>query len=546
MSSTQHSEEAIIGQMMRRRRARDSLVGFAKAITIPGAPITEVLVPADKEQAEARCVERDDPAFYYSPIESGIADHHALTMEWIQTCIEQDYGRLMIFEPPGSAKSTYAAVVAPTWAMGKFPGLQVLMTSYAGVPIIRHSKRARQIVRSKEYPLLWEQPTYLVKGSESAADWELTNGSRLYAAGLQGAITSTRCDLGIIDDPVAGRREADSEVERRNVLQAYDDDFLTRLKPKASVILIQTRWHEDDLAGSILPDGWKGESGYMECRDGQVWRVLCLPAEANRSDDPLGREIGETLWKGWFTERHWATYRSKPRTWASLYQQDPQPSSGGQFERDQFHRFTLRDLPKDLTLVGTADLAVTKKQIDTHPDFTAMGCWGIDRAGDVWLFDGWHAQEAPNKIIAEWARLTATHKLPDWAMEAGVIRRAMEPAFNAYMEAAGNWTTITWFAAIMDKVAGVATFRGMASARKVHIIAGPFGDRAVAELCAFPMGRYDDLVDMCAQLGRFIDKRDRPERVETVAKRKAPKPNTYEYLVQEDEAEERLRREYMS
>jgi len=308
-------DERIRVELRRRRLARESLVAFSRSIIIPGAPAG------------------DDPeAWVFEPVESGIAAHHALTMERIQACIQKPYGRLMIFEPPGSAKSTYASVVAPTWAMGLVPGLQVLATSYGSRPIERHSRRARQIAASSLYRRIFGAA--LKEGSRAADQWELDNGSRYYAAGLMGAITSTRCGLGIIDDPVAGRQEASSDTVRRATREAYEDDFLTRLVPGASIILIQTRWDEDDLAGSILPETWNGESGLIECRDGQTWEVLCLPAECERTDDPLGREVGEYLWPEWFDESHWAIFRKNRRTWESLYQQRPHALKGAFYSED--------------------------------------------------------------------------------------------------------------------------------------------------------------------------------------------------------------------
>ena len=226
------SEAAL--EMQRRRRAMDGLLGYAQAITIPGAPSAE-----------------DADGWLFRPVESGLAAHHRVMLRAIEKCLNLPYGRLMLFFPPGAAKSTYAAVVAPTWKMGRDANTFVLMTSYAATPIIRHSKRARQLCASVEYQSIWN--CRLREGERAADEWELSNGSHLFAAGLLGGITSSRCDVGIIDDPVGGRQEADSSAIRQATRSAYEDDFLTRLKPKASVILIATRWHPEDLAGSILP-----------------------------------------------------------------------------------------------------------------------------------------------------------------------------------------------------------------------------------------------------------------------------------------------------
>lgn len=477
-------------ELLRRRRARESLVSFSQAIEIPGAPISE-----------------DADEWLFKPIETSVAAHHILTMEAIERCIRTDYGRLIIMEPPGSAKSTYASVVGTTWAMGAFPGLRVLMTSYAGTPIIRHSKRARQIAGSALYQSIWPTETRLIGDSRAADEWELTNGSGMFAAGLLGGLTSSRCDLGIVDDPVAGREEADSETVRKKTRAAYDDDFLTRLKPKASIILIQTRWHEDDLAGSILPENYAGESGPVLCRDGQTWEVLCITAKAERSDDPLGRKVGDYLWPEWFGAKHWQIYESNGRTWSALYQQRPVPDTGGQFERGWFHFYDDHELPKQLNNYGASDYAVTVK----GGDWTEHGVMGSDSDGQIWLRDWWTGQEAPDVTVD--AKLTLAHqyKTLAWYGESGVIEKAIEPETNRQMrdrqkQGKAAWTVMEYLPSIGDKIARVATFRARVKAGMVHLPRKPWAYALVDQLCAFPMGKFDDKADVCGLFGRALDK----------------------------------------
>lgn len=508
------------------------MVGYARAITIPGSPTTSY-------------VEDDPETWVFDPVETGIASHHVLTMTAIQECIEKHSGRLMIFEPPGSAKSTYACVVGTTWAMGRFPGLRTLMVSSSGKPILRASKRARQVALSREYRNIWEEETFLPKGSTAADEWELTNGSGMFAAGILGGIVGSRADLGIIDDPVAGREEADSETMRNKIRQAYDDDFLTRLKPGASVILIQTRWHEDDLAGGLLPEDYDGRSGPVVCRDGRTWEVLCIPAEAG-TDDPLGRESGEMLWPEWFDETHWSNYRANPRTWSALFQQDPRPQTGGQFEKEWFHRFSRVNMPKleDMVLFGTGDWALTKKQVGTHPDYTVLGIWGMDKSGELWLFAGWHGRNDLTETLAQFYMLTKASGIQEFSSEGGVIRRAAEPMLKKLMEETKRWVSFTWFPAVADKIANASSFRARSQSGKIHVVNGPFGDFVVDQLCGFPFARYDDAVDMCGLAGRYIDKRYNPEGAEAAKKKRSPRPGTYEYLSYEDQDEKRRREAY--
>lgn len=463
----------------------------------------------------------DPDEWLFKPIETSVAVHHRVILSHIQQCIAAPYGRLMILAPPGSAKSTYAAVVGPTWVMGRVPGTRVLMTSYASGPITRHSKRARQVANSPAYHSIFG--TNIVFGSNAADEWELTNGSGLFAAGLMGGITSTRCDVGIIDDAVAGREEADSETMRRKTRQAYDDDFLTRLKPKASIILMNTRWHVDDLMGSILPEDYDGRSGWVHCRDGQDWYVLNIQAKCERSDDPVGRKIGEYLWPEWFDAKHWAIYESQPRTWNALYQQRPTIAEGGQFKLADFHRYDKA--PDDVVWYLPGDWAVTKLMESNNPDFTSIGVVGIDPQGDVWCEHGYHAQDTVDKSIDAALDLAKAFKCRVTLMERGVIKNAVEGQFSRRMRERGPFLAMEFLTTSADKTAMAASFRGLAASGKVHVKQSPWGDKLLSELCAFPYSAKDDMVDMCSLVGRYIDEMNAPKRdKDQVRKKHVPPP----------------------
>jgi hypothetical protein len=314
-------------ELLRRQRARASLCEYSQSIDVPGIPTKET-------------EDDDDPIFL--PIESRVALHHLIMMQAIQRCIETPRGRLMIFAPPGSAKSTYASVLGTSWAMGRNEGTQVILASYATQIAAKQSRKVRSIVKDPRYTTIWPTKPVLAEDQRAVDDWSLSNGSSLMAAGLLAGITGNRADLLVIDDPVANREQADSATIREKIYNEYIDTAMTRGKPHMSAILIMTRWHEEDLCGSILPLDYAGESGLIECRDGQTWEVLCIPAEAERADDVLGREVGEFLWPEWFPREHWTTWRDNPRaarTWAALYQQRPAPFTGVHFSREMFKRY---------------------------------------------------------------------------------------------------------------------------------------------------------------------------------------------------------------
>lgn len=335
-------------EMLRRNRARGSLAEYALSIPIPGVPNAAfddeeapiILDTLGRPVGGGQLITRFAPDPIYTPVESRMALHHALMCNHIQACIEKPRGRSMLFAPPGSAKSTYGSVISTSWAMGRKKNQQLAITSYGSSIAAKQSRKVRTIVKSPAWSALWKEHPLLLDDQRAVDDWTLTNGSSLMSAGLLAGITGNRFDGVVIDDPVRNREEADSSTIQEKIYQEYVDTVLTRAKPAMWVLLIQTRWAENDLAGSILPEFYEGESGIIHCRDKQYWDVLCIPAKAERADDPLGRPIGGYLWPEWFPEEHWKAWENNPRaqrTWSALYQQRPAPLTGVHFSRDMFH-----------------------------------------------------------------------------------------------------------------------------------------------------------------------------------------------------------------
>ena len=261
--------------------------------------------------------------------------------------------------------------------MGRIPNTSIIGISYAAGPADKSGRRARQLVKSQQYSSIFD--TQLSTDTTAVNNWSLTNGSSYMSFGILGGVTSHRADGVIIDDPVAGRQEAESQTTRDATWAAYKDDIRTRLKPRAWLVLIQTRWHQDDLAGSILPKDYDGRSGMVEGTDGLIWEVINLPAQAERADDPLGRKPGEYLWPEWFDEKHWQMHKADSRSWASLFQQRPRPAEGSIFKTAWLGRFNIDAIPIwATTCVHSWDTAQKEKETN---DYSACGVWRYGRGG---------------------------------------------------------------------------------------------------------------------------------------------------------------------
>lgn len=440
----------------------------------------------------------------YVSLEDEPAKHHLLICDAVDRIVDGDLRRVMIFMPPGSAKSTYGSVLTPAYFLGRLGNKGVITASYGDTLATRFGRKTRNLIKSPEYRALFPE-TDLASDSQAKGEWETTQGGFYFATGVGGGVTGRRADLAIIDDPIRGRADADSELIRSKVWDWYLDDLRTRLKPDAAIILIMTRWHEDDLAGRILPESWSGESGLIKAKDGEEWQVICLPAQA-RDGDILGRQEGEWLWQEWFSPSFWEQTKATAtltdaRTWNSLYQQTPKSTEGTFFKREWFQRYESGEYPANVNKYIGTDFAVSEGK----GDFTEFGAFYIDEQSDIWITDWWTGRETPNVWIERLLDLVKTHKPLSVFGESGVIRKSVEPFMTARMQARNVYSNIEWIARTQDKAAMARSFQARAAQGKVHIPYTDWGNRLIEQLCAFPAGKHDDTVDACALIGLALD-----------------------------------------
>ena len=266
------------------------------------------------------------------------ARHHELLLDKLEALERGDIQRLMVLMPPGSAKSTYVSTLFPPWYLARHPDHAVVAASHTAELAERFGRRVRNIINEHSATLGLE----LAPDIQAANQWETKQAGEYFAVGVLGAVTGRRADIVIIDDPVKSRLEADSETVRERVWEWWKADLLTRLKPGAKIVLVMTRWHEDDLGGRLLAEMAAG---------GRKWEILRLPMEAEL-DDPLGRAPGELLWPEWFTSEMHADAKRDQRTWSALYQQAPAPDTGIYFERSWLRPALSLPRREDMRIYG--------------------------------------------------------------------------------------------------------------------------------------------------------------------------------------------------
>lgn len=424
------------------------------------------------------------------------ARHHQYLISKLEAVERGEIRRLMVFMPPGSAKSTYASVVFPSWYLGRNPGNSIIHGSHTTELAERWGRRIRNTVNDPAYSNIFPD-VRLADDSQAAGRWALANGGEYYAAGCGSAIVGFRADLGIIDDPIAGREQADSEREREKIKEWYRSDFYTRLKPNGAIVLIMQRWHEDDLAGWLLSEQEKG---------GDKWEVVKLKMEAEESD-PLGREVGEALWPEWYTDDMREQAKRDPRTWLALYQQEPRPESGGEFRKEWIQHYRNKPTTGQNIYI-LFDPASEKKKTS---DFTAAFVLGLGKDFNYYILDfvrdrlslteradllfKWHRAYKPNGVGYE-----------KYSMQADVEH------MKDRMEREQYRFPITELGGTLAKNDRIRRMIPLFEAKRVWFperlhytqhtkqVTDLVRDFIEEEYAPFPVGRHDDMMDCLARI----------------------------------------------
>jgi predicted phage terminase large subunit-like protein len=416
----------------------------------------------------------------------GPAKHHKLIIAELEAVARGEVERLALFMPPGSAKSTYASVLFVPWFLAKCPGRSIIAASHTEQLAERFGRRVRNMIDASGGLL----GLAVSQDNRAAGRWALTNGAEYTAAGVGGAIAGWRAGLALIDDPVRGREDADSEIMRERAWDWYSFDLIPRLTPQSSIVLIQTRWNEDDLAGRILQ------------HEGERWRVVTLPMECESTDDPLGRELGERLWPEWFTERMVDEAKADTRKWSALYQQRPAPETGNYFHRDWLRPVDSIPQLKELRVYGGSDYAVTSN----GGDYTVHVVLGVDCENRPYLLDVWRGQTASNVWIDAWCDLVKQWRPIAWAEEQGQIISGVGPFIERRQRELKAYTAREQFVSRHDKAVRAQSIRGYMATMGLSIPRNaPWRAAFEDELLSFPAGKHDDQVDAMGLLGQLLD-----------------------------------------
>ncbi len=303
-----------------------------------------------------------------------LAAHHRIIVDKLEAVEKGLIRRLMIFLPPRHGKSLLATQFFPAWYLGRHPDQFIITASYGQELADDFGRKVRNLVGDPLHQSIF--PGFrLAEDSTSMRRFNTAAGGSYYAVGRGGPITGRGAHLLIIDDPLKDREEAQSETVRRNLHEWYTNVAYTRLQPGAAIVIVQTRWHEDDLAGRLLRE------------PGSDWEGVSLPAiaEANESF----RRAGEALWPEKFPLGVLEQIRIAVggATWASLYQQRPAAAEGAIFKREWVR--TYREAPASFKkVVQSWDTAF---KTGAENDYSVVTTWGTTDTG-YYLLSLWRAR----------------------------------------------------------------------------------------------------------------------------------------------------------
>lgn len=446
--------------------------------------------------------------------------HHRLILAAFEEAVKAAMSgvgcpRVIIMAPPGSAKSKYASVRAPSWFRGKYPRLPVITASFGQELADDFSREVRSTCFSEEWQDIW--PGVRISGESSAVDrWATTVGGKYQVFGVGKNIPGRRASLAVLDDISGSMDDAvNSTITRKRVWQWWQGDLIPRLKPESCVVVIGTRYHSEDFIGRLL------QENETAVHDWQRWKVIKLKMEAGE-DDPLGRAAGERIWPEYFTQDMVDRMKVNPEIWMAQCQQEPIVDQGQYFKREWVQEYDLSVTVgadgvatvagRNLRLYGVSDYAVTHG----GGDYTVHLVVGIAEDGNIYVLDCWRGQTDPSVWIEELVRLARKWKPTEWFEEKGQIAKGHGSSISKSLLERQVYLYRSQYAmprgadGLNSKQVGAQSIRGRMAQGMVWFPRGAWWMAdALSEMMAFPTekaGVHDDFVDCLSLLGRALDR----------------------------------------
>jgi predicted phage terminase large subunit-like protein len=460
----------------------------------------------------------DDP--YKSLYE--ITPQAKLLCEVVEKIERRELKRVAVAISPQMGKSQVLTRGGPAWISGRDPRRHIMVGAYNQTFAAEFGDDVRNIMGSPLYRSVF--PRHALR--KGATDLLITeDDGKLAFVGVGGSGTGKPADFFFVDDPIRNDEDAQSAAYREKLWKWFNRVVFTRCHGETPILVVHTRWHEDDLIGRLCdpehPERNKSLAGIAE-----DWTYINIPAVVSdpklaaalgltlqpqtdaRIVDQFGRKPIAALWPRKFPLRFLAeAKRLDPQGFSSLRMGKPTPEDGSYFRQEDLVEYDVGDLPpkEDLRFYGASDHAVSKKQ---DRDATVLGCVGVDSDDNLWVLpDVVMERMETDKTVDEMLIQFKTHKPLLWWMESELISKSFGPFLRKRMEEERAYTSLDDVLVSKDKSTRARSIQGRMRMRKVRFPRfAPWWPEARAQILRFPNGAHDDFVDWLAHIGQGLIK----------------------------------------
>ena len=412
--------------------------------------------------------------------------HHTRMAAAFKRIATGESKRLIVNMPPRHTKSEFSSYLLPAWLIGRRPTLKIIQTTHTAELAVRFGRKVRNLMDTEEYKHIFPK-VQLRPDSKAAGRWETGNGGEYFAAGVGGAITGRGADLLIIDDPHS-EQDALSPSALENAYEWYTSGPRQRLQPGGAIVIVMTRWAENDLTGKLVK-----QQGRDVLAD--QWEVIEFPA-IMPNDAPV--------WPEFWNKKDLLSVKGSLSVakWEAQWQQNPTSETAAILKRDWWQVWEEEDLPPLSYIMQSYDTAYSKK---TAADYSAITTWGVFQPEEGGPFNVILLDARRGRWDFPDLRRVAQEEYKYWEPECVLIeakasgtplthelRQMGIPVIN-YSPSRGN-----------DKITRVNTVSPILEAGLVWAPETSWAEDVIEECAAFPGGEHDDYVDTVTQaLRRF-------------------------------------------